>query len=107
MTLTRDKFTSYKIDYPVYGTHIQSDDYGHEQMTRDAEPKATIHVMITPITDTALIEEYGADISQMIQCIVYDTDIAEHDRIEYRDNWYEAVSIERWNTHSVVHWKRI
>lgn len=108
MTLTQDKFEEFKKDYSIYGVHEELDEYMNEQLIMDTEPKCTVHVMITPVTDTFYVDLYGVDVTKMFQFILYDNnDIQEHDRMIIDEHPYEVTSIKKWNTHSVVLVKRL
>ena len=102
-----DPFEVYKADYPVYGTHTETDKYSNERTVRDAEPRGVIHTMWHPMTDAASIAEYGKDISRMFYTLITkDPGIDYNDIIELYGDTYEVVGIKRFNTVTRVEIRR-
>lgn len=108
MTLTQDKFKEFKKEYAVYGVHEEVDEYMNEQLVMDADPKFSVKVMITPVTDSVYVDLYGQDVKKMFQFVLYDNeDVREHDRMIIDEYVFEIVSVKKWNTHRVVLIKRL
>lgn len=108
--LTRNRFLCFKSDYAIYGTHLEVDEYGTEKKLIDTEPKFTIHVMWTPVTDEVAWRSFGPDTERMLQCVYYDDDgneVKDGDRLYIRNNQYEIVSVRWWNTHRILRAKQI
>ena len=107
MILTQDRFSEFKKNYEIYGTHTEKDDRMVERTVKDTEPRCTVHTMWHPMTDAVSAAEYGADISSMYYAIIY-----EPAQIEYNDvvtlfgEDCEVVGIKRYNTHIRIDVKR-
>lgn len=107
-----EHFHDFKLAYNIYGTTTIRDKYGNERLNRDETPKGSIIVMWSPITDEISMQQYGADIDKMLQCVLYDTEQAgetpeEHDRLKIKEDWYEIISIKPFNTHKTIKIKKL
>lgn len=106
--LTQNRFTEFKGAYDLYGTHEVMDDYHNIQKVRDDDPKATLYIMVTPISDQVYIEEYGERISEYRQFVYYGTDtLHELDQVEFGGEMWEITRILQYQTHAVVHMRRL
>lgn len=102
--LTQNHFEEFKQDYSVYGTTTVEDEYGNEQLVKNDEPKATLHVMWQPMTDWAHVAEYGRDVERMFYCILYDdtADLSYGDVVVIRGDEYEVMGLKYFNTYTRV-----
>jgi len=101
--LTQNDFLNYKQAYDVYGTTKQLDKYGNEYTVRDDTAKCQITVMWQVLTDTADIAEYGAEVSSMYFCILYDDAALEHgDVVIIRGDEYEIAGIKHFNMYDRI-----
>lgn len=107
MTLTEDKFSSFKKDYIIYGTAKTYDEYKTEQLVRD-EAKGTIYVMWQPLKDQTAVYDYGTSVKDMVQAAYYGSlELSEHDQFDYLGHVYEITTIKHWPSHKELHAKRI
>lgn len=102
MITTRKRYSTYKNDYTVYRKILTTDDYGAQNWTY--EEGGTVHTMFTPITNESTIKEYGLDVNDMLQAVIYEEDVSirPYYRFYIRNTYYEVVKIEEWMTHRLI-----
>ena len=108
ISLTEDKFSDLKADFPVYGPITTTDEYGNDTAVYSF-PKAVIHTMWRPVSDEASVALYGEDVKTMREGVVYDkaADLNVLDQVEIGGDRYEIVSIKYYNTHRLVRVRRV
>lgn len=104
----RARFSQFKRDYDIYGTHTSIDAYMNEQLVKDDNPRGSIHVMWFPSNDSASIVQYGRDVTRMLYSLVYDdTQIKYGDRVTIYDEDYEVIGIKMYNNYRRVEVRRL
>ena len=100
---TKDQFTRFKRDYPIYGTHVVMDEYRSKTREKDENPRGTINCMWQPATDNVSLAEYGRSVSSVYFAIVYDDLAIEYgDVVTLFDRDYEVIAIKNYNTYRRV-----
>lgn len=104
----RARFSQFKQNYDIYGTHTTMDQYKNEQLVKDDNPRGSIYVMWFPSNDSASIVQYGRDVTRMLYALVYDdTPIVYGDRITIYGEDFEVVGIKMYNNYRRVEVRRL
>lgn len=104
----RARFSQFKRNYDIYGTHTTMDPYMNEQLVKDDNPRGSIYVMWFPSNDSASIVQYGRDVTRMLYALVYDdTQIVYGDRVNIYGEDYEVIGIKMYNNYRRVEVRRL
>lgn len=103
---TKARYGTFKSDYDIQGKSVVTDDYGAQSY--EFVSRGTVHTMFVPVSDEATIEEYGENINDMLQAVIYDTTpIFHYDELTINGERYEVVKIEVWMTHRRITVKKV
>ena len=104
----RARFSQFKRNYDIYGTHTTMDPYMNEQLVKDETARGSIYVMWFPSNDSASIVQYGRDVTRMLYALVYDdTQIKYGDRVTIYGEDFEVVGIKMYNNYRRVEVRRL
>ena len=104
----RSRFSQFKLNYDIYGTHTTMDPYMNEQLVKDDNPRGSIYVMWFPSNGSASIVQYGRDVTRMLYALVYDdTQIKYGDRVTIYGEDFEVVGIKMYNNYRRVEVRRL
>lgn len=97
-----ENFEKFKTPCTFYKAQKTKDKYGCERITR-SEDGVNIDLLLQPISDKAVLEDYGIRYERSLQASLFDDwDIRHFDFVKIYDRMYTVVGIKKYPSHRLL-----